>query len=154
MSAGAGRSGVSGVRGGNPAYTRYHPRWYRRRMPIFWWLGRFSYTRFILRELTSLFVAYAALLLLALTWAVGQGPEGYQAFLDWLSRPGVRAFHGFVLLALLLHSVTWLNLAPAALVVKIGGRRVPDGVVIAAHYLAWIGASVIVGWALLGRGGG
>lgn len=147
-----GGGGAAGGGGSTPQYTRYHPRWYRRRMPIFWWLGKFAYTRFILRELTSLFVAYAALLLLALTWSVGQGPEAYQTFVAWLARPGVLIFHGFVLLALLLHSVTWLSLAPSALVIRIGSRRVPDGAVAAAHFTAWLVVSVVLTWILLGRG--
>lgn len=121
-------------------------------MPIFWWLGKFAYTRFILRELTSLFVAYAALLLVALIWSVGQGPEAHQAFVEGLARPGVLAFHGLVFLALLLHSVTWLGLAPSALVIRIGTRRVPAAVVAAAHYAAWVGISVMLVWVLLGRG--
>jgi fumarate reductase subunit C len=150
MSRGGG--GAAGRGGSTPLYTRYHPRWYRRRMPIFWWLGKFAYTRFILRELTSLFVAYAALLLLALTWSVGQGPQAYQDFVDTLARPGVLAFHGFVLLALLLHSVTWLGLAPSALVIRVGSRRVPDAVVASAHYAAWFVVSAVLIWILVGRG--
>ena len=37
----------------NPKYRLYHPKWYRSRIPIFWWLGKLSYTKFIGRELTS-----------------------------------------------------------------------------------------------------
>jgi fumarate reductase subunit C len=144
---------TAGTRKGNPGYTRYHPRWYRRRMPIFWWMGKGAYTRFILRELTSLFVAYAALLLVAYSWAVGQGPDALEAFVAWLARPGVWAFHGFVLVALLFHSVTWLKLAPSALVIRVGGRRIPDGAVVAGHYLAWISVSAVLVWILAARAG-
>ena len=35
-------------------YTEFHPRWYRPRMPVFWWAGRRSYLIFVLRELTSI----------------------------------------------------------------------------------------------------
>ena len=44
------------------------------------------------------------------------------------------------------HSVTWLSLAPQALVVKLGKRRVPDAIVLLAHYGAWLLASVVVVW--------
>lgn len=135
----------------NPRYRRYHPRWWRRRMPIFWWLGRAPYTRFIVRELTSLFVAYAALLLLALVWNVARGPEAYEAFLGWLATPWVLAFHVFTLLALLLHTITWLNLAPKAIVIRLGGRRLPDGFVVAAHYAALVATSALLAWLVLGR---
>ncbi|PYQ18385.1 MAG: hypothetical protein DMF81_25070, partial [Acidobacteria bacterium] len=45
-------------------YTPYHPRWYRRRVSVWWWLQSRSYTGFVLRELTSVFVAFFALILL------------------------------------------------------------------------------------------
>lgn len=134
-----------------PSYTRYHPKWYRRRMPIFWWLGRPAYTRFVARELTSVAVAYGVLLLLTWSWSVGRGPEAYAAFLDWLSRPWVIGLHILVFLALLFHTVTWLGLAPKALVLRLAGRRLPDRVVLVAHYLLWVAASAWVVWALAWR---
>jgi fumarate reductase subunit C len=134
----------------NPHYARHHPRWHRVRTPIFWWLGRLSYTRFILRELTSLFVAFAALLLLVQVWALGQGEGPYARFESWLGSPVALALHAVVLVVLLVHTVTWLNLAPKAIVVSLRGRRVPDSLVLAANYLAWLAASGAVAWALAG----
>lgn len=130
--------------GGNPRYTPYHPKWYRRRMPIFWWLGRLSYTRFITRELTSLAVAYTALFLLVALWTLARGEAAWTELLGRLRHPGWLAFHGLVLLSLLFHTVTWLGLAPKALVLRVGRRRLPDGAVLAAHYLAWAAASALV----------
>lgn len=139
--------------GANPRYTPYHPKWYRRRMPIFWWLGRLSYTRFITRELTSLAVAYTALFLLAALWTLGRGAADWAAFLARLAHPGWLAFHAVVLCFLLFHTVTWLGLAPKALVVKLGGRRLPDAAVIAGHYAAWAAASALVAAFFLWRTG-
>ncbi len=136
-------------------YKLYHPKWHRRRMPIFWWLGRLAYTRFIARELTSLAVAYAALLLLVQVWAMGRGEEAYARLLEVLASVPAVLVHTLLLAALLFHSFTWLSLAPRALVVRLGRRRLPDGLVLAAHYLAWIAASAAIGWLLLsGVGGG
>jgi fumarate reductase subunit C len=109
-------------------YTPFHPKWYRRRMPIFWWLGSRAYTLFIARELTSVFVAYAGLLLLVLVRALARGPEAWAAFLDWLASPAALALHALTFAALVLHTVTWLGLAPAALVLHVRGRRVPGAV--------------------------
>src|SRR5262245_62923839 len=61
-----------------PAYTEYHPRWYRPRMSTYWWLGRWSYLVFILRELSSVFVAWSIVYLLMLIRAVSQGDSHYQ----------------------------------------------------------------------------
>lgn len=136
----------------NSRYTPFHPRWHRRRMPIFWWLGKGAYVRFITRELTSLAVGYTAALLVVQAWFLAAGPEAYEAFRGWLLTPWVKVLHTFVLLALIYHSVTWLNLAPKALVLRVGGRRVPDGLVILGHYGAWAAATLLVLWVLI-RGG-
>ena len=132
-------------------YTRYHPRWHRRRIPIFWWLGHAGYTRFIVRELTSVFVAYAAVLLTVETWMLRRGESAYAAFAAWLGSPVVVAVHVVVLAALLFHSVTWLALAPQALVVRIKGKTVPPTAVLLGHYAAWGVATAVIAWALVGR---
>lgn len=128
----------------NPQHTAYHPRWHRERIPIFWWVRNRRYTTFIIRELTSVMVVYSAVLLLVTLVAVGRGPESYAAFLDWLVRPWVLALHVVMLAGLIFHSVTWLNLAPRALVLRVAGRRVPDRVILLGHYGAWLGISVLI----------
>ena len=133
----------------NPDYTEYHPKWYRPRMPIFWWLGKRPYTKFIARELTSVFVAYSAVLLLLQLWFLSRGPEEYGRFVAWLQLRPVIALHVVVLIALLFHTVTWLNLAPKALVLRLGGRRVPPTVVLLMHYAVWVVASGAVAFLLL-----
>jgi fumarate reductase subunit C len=135
----------------NPDYTRHHPKWYRPRTPIFWWLRSGAYLRFILRELTALFVGYSAILFMAQAIALGRGPGAWAAFQAWLGHPVVLAFHAFVLVAVLFHTITWLGLAPRALVVRLGRRRVPDGAVLAGHYAAWAVVSAAVAWLLVGR---
>ena len=131
-------------------YTSFHPRWYRARMPIFWWLRKPAYIKFITRELTSVAVAYAALLLLLQAWMLLRGPATAGRLQAWLQHPMVLAFHALIVLALLFHTVSWLNLAPKALVLHVRGRRLPDAAVAAAHYAGWLGASALVAWLLLG----
>ena len=130
----------------NPKYELYRPKSYRKRFPIFWWLERFSYVKFITRELTSLAVGYAAILLITQVWFLSQGEQDYERFLSFLRSPAVLVFHGLVVLALLFHSVTWLNLAPRALVLHVGGKRLPDAAVLAGHYAAWLGATALLVW--------
>lgn len=135
----------------NPSYKLYHPKWFRARMPIFWWVERLSYIKFITRELTSVAVGYSAVLLVLQVWALGRGEQAYGRFVAFLQSPPALILHALVFAALLFHAVTWLNLAPKALVLRMGNRRVPDGVVLAAHYLGWLAASALVVWFLLGR---
>lgn len=133
----------------NPEYKLYHPKWYRERMPIFWWLEKLSYVKFIVRELTSLAVGYAAVLLTVQVWMAGRGEEA--RFTRFLQSPPVLIFHTLVFAALLFHSVTWLNLAPKAMVVRIGHRQVPPPIVLIAHYLAWLAASALLIWFFIWR---
>ena len=133
----------------NPGYTGHHPKWHRRRIPIFWWLGKAPYTRFIIRELTSLAVGYTALVLVLQVWSLDRGPESYDRFVNWLQLGPVVTLNVLVLGALVYHSVTWLNLAPRALVVRVAGRRLPGTVVLLMHYAGWLVASVAVLWLLL-----
>jgi fumarate reductase subunit C len=138
----------------NPDHTPYHPRWHRERIPIFWWAGNRRYVKFIARELTAVLVLYTALLLLAFLVVVDRGPEAYAAFQGWLARPWVLALHIFVLAGLLFHTVTWLNLAPKALVLRMGSLRVPPRFVLAGHYLAWfVLSAVVVGVLFMGVAG-
>lgn len=133
---------------GNPHHVPYHPKWHRARLPIFWWLKKLAYSKFITRELTSLAVCYAGILLLVQVWVLSRGPAAHQRFTELLASPVMLVFHGLVLAALLFHSVTWFNLAPQALVVRVGRRRVPDAAVLAGHYAAWVAATLLVVWYL------
>ena len=135
----------------NRNYRLYHPRVYRPRTPIFWWLGRLSYTKFILRELTSIAVAYSAVLLTVQIWTLSEGAESHERFVALLGSPAMLVVNTIALLALVFHSVTWLNLAPRALVLRVAGRRVPNAAVLLGHYGAWIVATGVIAWYLLGN---
>jgi len=123
---------------------------YRRRMPLLWWLGRRSYLLFVAREVSSIFVAWFVVYLLLLVWAVSRGEAAYRRFLDWSANPFVIALNVVALLFVLLHAVTWFNLAPAAMAVKVRGRRVPPLLIAAAHFGAWAVVSAAVAWIVLG----
>jgi fumarate reductase subunit C len=131
-------------------YTLYRPRWYRRRVSVWWWLAKGAYRLFVLRELTSVAVALFAFVTLAQLRALAHGPEAYARFLEWTRTPAAIALHAVALAAVLYHSFTWFNLAPKALVAKLGGRRVPDAGVVAANYIAWVAASLLLAWLVLG----
>jgi len=130
-------------------YTPFHPRWYRRRVSVWWWLESRSYTGFVLRELTSVFVAFFALVLLWQIRALGHGPEAYARVLARLRSPLFVTLNAVALAFVLFHSITWFNLAPKAMVVRLKGKRVPDLVVAGANYAAWIVLSAAVAAILL-----
>jgi fumarate reductase subunit C len=134
-----------------PHYTLYHPRWYRRRVSVWWWLQNRSYTSFVLRELTSVFVAFFAAVYLWQLRALVHGPEAYAQFLARLKTPLFLALNTVTFLFVLFHTITWLNLTPKAMVVRVRGKRVPDRVVIGLNYAAWLVLSGAVAVILLRR---
>ncbi len=123
---------------------------YRAPVPILWWTRRRSYLLFVLRELSSVFVAWFVVFLLLLVVAVARGDEAYRRFIDWAANPVVLVVNIVALLFVVLHAVTWFNLAPKAMVVNLRGRRVPPMLVAVAHFGAWVVVSAVIAWIVLG----
>jgi fumarate reductase subunit C len=123
---------------------------YRPRTDLLWWVHRRSYVLFVLRELSSVFVAWFVVHLVLLVVAVHGGSEQYARFLEWSARPWVAALNVVALAFVVLHAVTWFTLAPKALVVRVRGRRLPARMVAASHFGAWAVASAVVVLIVLG----
>ena len=119
---------------------------YRRPVPIWWWVRKRSYFVFVMRELSSIFIAWLVVYLLMFLYAVGRGASAYADFLDWASTPWVVALNVVALLFLVLHVVTWFILTPQAMPMKLGSRPVPASLVIASQYAALVVVSAIVFW--------
>jgi fumarate reductase subunit C len=124
---------------------------YRRSMSPWWWLENRAYFKFIVRELTCLFVGIFALLSLWQVRALKAGPDAYAAFMDRLATPGFALLNGAVLLFVLYHAVTFLNIVPTIMVIRVGDWRVPDRVIAGAHYALWAVLSATVAGILLTR---
>jgi fumarate reductase subunit C len=77
------------------------------------------------------------------------GPEAYAAFQQWLKMPHIIVLNGISLLFVLFHTVTWFNLAPRAMAVRLRGKRVPDLLIAGSNYFAWLVVSVAVAWLIL-----
>ena len=132
-----------------PPHTPYHPRWYRTPVSTYWWMQQWSYFRFVLRELTSLGVAYSCVILLCFIRALSLGPEAYEALLRRLASPVVILFTSISLLLVLFHTITWFSLSAHAMAVRVGGKRIPGVLITASNYVAWLVVSGILVWLLL-----
>jgi fumarate reductase subunit C len=132
-----------------PVYTEYHPRWYRTRVSTYWWLKSWAYLAFILRELSSVFIAWFVVFTLLLVRAVSAGETSYQEFLAWARSPVVLGLNTVSFFFVLFHALTWFNLAPRAMVVHLRGKKVPGTWVAASNYAAWAVVSALVAWLLL-----
>ena len=133
----------------NPIYREYHPRWLRPRMSTYWWAGKWPYTKFILRELSSIFVAWFVIYLLLMVRAVARGPEAWNAFMAWSTAWPVLVLNVVSFFFLVFHSLTWFAVAPQALVAHIGKKRVPAFLIAAGHYGAWVVVSAAIVWLFL-----
>lgn len=109
-----------------------------------WWLGASRYRRYMVRELTSVLIGAYAFMLIVGLWRLSQGAEGFAAWLDAMQSPPGLVLNGIILLAALYHSVTWFNVAPKAISVRIGTSKLPDSVISGAHYASWVLVSILL----------
>ncbi|MGY1601548.1 hypothetical protein [Geodermatophilus sp. SYSU D00815] len=128
--------------GGTP--TGLRP--YRRPVSTWWWTRKRTYLVFVLRELSSVFVAWLVAYLLLLVRSVGRGEAAYRDFLEWASAPWVVALNVLALAFVLLHAVTWFSLTPQAMEVRIDGRPVPRFHIVAGQYTGLVVVSAFVFW--------
>ena len=94
---------------------------YRQPVSRYWWAKRRSYLLFMLREISCVFVAWSVVYLLLLVHAIAR-EDSYARFLDWSANPLVVSVNVVAFIFLLLHAVTWFNLAPRAIVPHVRGR--------------------------------
>ena len=81
--------------------------------------------------------------------ALKQGAESYQRFQEWSTNPVVLIVNVVALFFVIFHSITWFNLAPQAMVVRLRGKRVPAAWIAGPNYAAWAVASALVAWIVL-----
>ena len=134
---------------GATQYTPYHPRWYRTRVSTYWWLWKWYYLKFVLRELSSIFVAYYVVITLLQIHSLSRGPEAYARFEERMRNPLMIALSAISFFFVLFHTITWFNLAPRAMVARLGGKRVPDILIAGSNYVAWLVISAALAWFIL-----
>jgi len=130
-------------------YTEYPPKGYRVRMSTYWWTARWAYLKFILREISSVFVAWFILETLLEIHALIGGPAAYADFQGFFQQPIVIVLNVITLFFVLFHAVTWFNLAPKAMAIRLGGKRLPPAAIAGPNYVAWVVVSAVVAWLVL-----
>jgi fumarate reductase subunit C len=129
--------------------TEYLPKSYQKRVSTYWWLARWAYLKFILREASSVFVAWTVVVTLLQICAVAGGPAAYAELQEWLRSPAVLALNAVSFCFVVFHAVTWFNLAPKAMAIRVGGKRLPNLAISAPNYAAWLAASALIAWIVL-----
>ena len=114
------------------------------KMPATWWLAKRSYFLFMLRELSSVFIAIFLVVLLVHIYQLSEGQESYVAFARRLGSPGWITFHAIALLFASYHSVTWFYSTSVVLPLRLGEREIPRNLVTALNIGAWIVISLVI----------
>ncbi len=116
-----------------------------RPIPLDWWLKQPSYTWFMIRDFTCVFIAgYCVFLVVLLYRAEHLGPDAFRVFYQSLGSPLSIVLHLIALVFAVVHSVTFFNLTPRVLVFFRGDERVPDAVIAGFHYALCAIVSVVL----------
>jgi len=105
------------------------------------------YKVYVLRELSSfLVVFYSVLTILALS-ALADSQERWNAWMASQQSTGMVIFHALALLYFLFfQTFPWFKLAPKAMPVQLGDKKLPGAYIIVGHYVAWVVISLFIFW--------
>ena len=95
-----------------------------------WWKRNTFYLRYMAREMTSVFVAAYAVVLLVGLVRLGQGEAAFNGWLQALKSPQSLVFHLVLFAAFVYHTVSWFNIMPITMpMMFLGGKQVPPGTI-------------------------
>jgi fumarate reductase subunit C len=114
-----------------------------------WWLKQPRYIRYMMREISALFIGIYVLVLIVGLFQLSRGEAAYEAFLASAAGPVGRAFAIVTILFAMYHTFTWFQVTPKAMPLVLAGKRVPGGMIVAAHWFGFVVASAAM-WLLVG----
>ena len=109
-----------------------------------WWLRQPRYVRYMMREISALFIGAYALLLIVALFQLSQGEAAYETFLTVAEGPVGLIFAVITMFFAIYHTYTWFQVTPRALPLMFAGKRVAGAIIIAAHWITFAVASVAV----------
>ncbi len=114
-----------------------------------WWLRQPRYIRYMMREITALFIGIYVLVLIVGLFQLSRGEAAYEAFLGSAAGPAGLVFAVIAMVFAIYHSYTWFQVTPQAMPLMFRGKRVPGAFIIAAHWLGFLVVSAAL-WLLVG----
>ena len=118
---------------------------YKPKLSPTWWLKSRNYFLFMMRELSSVFVAAFVFLFLYQLFALAEGEEAYRDCRDLLTTPAFVAFYAVAFVFALYHTITWLGVMGRVQVVRLGAFTVPPKLVTAGAFVGFFFVSAAVG---------
>ncbi len=134
---------------GARAQQTYRPAW-----SLTWWRGNRNYQVYMLRELSSLFVALWAWRFVGQLRRLRRGEDAYARYIAAQRRPLPLLFNLVAFAFALLHAVTWFQLSGVVLSgiarqLPLPGRRLTQQDITAGNLASWAAASAGIALALL-----
>ena len=133
-----------------------------------WWTERPGYMRFMIRELTSVFMAGYLVVFVMTLARVGAGealagaspatienllfgsPHPFAEWIAMMRSPGWMAAHAVALAAAVWHAVTFFGAVPQAMPIFLGEKRLPAPVaMIVMGYGPWLTVTAVILWWVL-----
>jgi fumarate reductase subunit C len=112
-----------------------------------WYMRNGRYKHYMLREVTCLLVGFYCFLTIWGLASLAGGPQQWSTFLESQQNMFMVAFHAAALIFYLFYmTFDWFKLAPKAMPVQLGEKKLPDQVIVIGHYVAWVLVSVVVFW--------
>lgn len=115
-----------------------------RPMTSSWWQALPFYRVYMLREGTAIPAVWFSLVMIYGLFALKSGPESWMSFVSVLQNPVVIALNALSLVAALLHTKTWFELAPKAAIVVINNEKMGPRPVIIGLWAATVLVTIIV----------
>ena len=113
-----------------------------------WYMRNGRYKVYVLRELTSFLVAFYSFFgICALGIIASADPTRWESFIEAQQTTGWIVFHSLALLYFLFYQTfPWFKLAPKAMPVQVGDKKLPDSYIVIGHYIAWVLISAFILW--------
>jgi len=115
---------------------------YTRELPTDWWMKQLFYTKYMIREGSSVLITIYSLILAWGLLRLSQGEVAFNAWMTSLQSPVAIIVHFIALGLALYHTVTWFSLAPKAVDLWIKGKRLDDKIIVTGHYATFAVATV------------
>ncbi len=114
-----------------------------------WWLARPRYIRYMVREISAVFIGIYVVVLIVGLLQLSRSEVAYNEFLASVEGPAGLTFAVFAMLFAIYHTYTWFQVTPKAMPLTLGGKRIPGAFIIAAHWIGFILVSTAL-WLLVG----
>lgn len=112
-----------------------------------WYMRNGRYKVYVLRELTSFLVAFYSVLTILALAALADSQEHWNAWIASQQTTGMVIFHALALLYFLFfQTFPWFKLAPKAMPVQLGEKKLPDSAIVIGHYVVWVVISLVIFW--------